>query len=700
MRRWPRPLPALGVALLCACSGGSGSASVDPPRAQGGAALAGPSGLWPAGTSPLLGEPPSTWWTTDAPEELTATGLEVVARPGAQAAVVDGSGTAWLHGPWHLLKVDPATGAAESWDIGDDAVFGSIRAVRASAGSGVWLILADRIRLFDGERMVRDVPVPAEFRGGPDGGVADLVEVGSELWVAGAAGVARWSGGRWSLVRPEQLTGAQALAADTAGYVWAAGELRSGARTTAAVVRFDGSRWAEPAAEGAPPVAREIAADPTGGVVVLHGTGVHRFDGNSWHVLPRAGMQLGIGASTTTSLAVTSEGVPWLLGDEGLAWAGPDGWHTVPMAGRPGPVGLVSADDDVLLSDGWGLYRVEAGGLVEVWSEAPKGPVASDVGIGQPGSWEEPPWAPGQWLPVTAGGLAVVSSDEVWALSEGYPYPLQWSGGAWREVPTSSVEWVAPVVAADGAVWLGTSTGLVRISDSRQTRLESVPIGAEGRPGSAGTVWVLPSRWSGWWYADGYTDGPPEYLVLQQVGSRGAMASVPLPVDEWSITSVVPGARGSLWLTSCASGVSDPCPTPPELFRWDAGWVPVAYPGSSIRLVGVAPDGALWARVEQAAGQDSGQEVGAVGEAHLARYDDGQWSSVLASGVPDAMGLAPGGVACGIESESLELVCVDASAASTRWPVGVPGDLGIGGDGSVWLAGQGLVARVPIVVPG
>ena len=62
--------------------------------------------------------------------------------------------------------------------------------------------------------------------------------------------------------------------------------------------------------------------------------------------------------------------------------------------------------------------------------------------------------------------------------------------------------------------------------------------------------------------------------------------------------------------------------------------------------------------------------------------------------------LAPRGSVCGIHEEGLSLVCVDPAGHVSRQPIGVSGGLSIGADGSVWLTHEGMLARLPMSVPG
>jgi hypothetical protein len=680
-RRGPLAVLAGAALVLAGAPGAFGAPASGPAADAPGQPPPTPGALWPGSPSLLLDGSAGPWWSEPAPVDLAPSGLRVIARPAAQALVVDGAGGAWLHGRGHLARVDPESGAAEVWDVGDDVSLGRVLGIRASPGSGVWLLLPDRVRLFDGRRFVRDLPVPPEYRGGPEGVIADLVEVGPEVWLATSAGVARWAAGTWGRVRADQLTGVGSLAVDAAGSVWATAVVGGSAQPRAA--RFDGSGWTVPSAGQAPGRAQDLAADPTGGVLAISGRDVHRFDGRAWRRLPGAGVGR---IAPRTGLAVTDDGVAWLLGDEGLARWGEDGWVRESQIGAPGLVSLAAAGRDVLVGDGSALVRLREGSVERVWSSAPMGPVASAGALDRPRS----PWSPGDLLPIAAEGLVPVSRDEVWGVIPGYPAPVRFSADGWRDVTLPPALWRAPVLASDGAVWFGTTRGLVRVAGAEPDALGSAPVGGGARPGPDGGIWVLPPRWSGWWYADGYPDGPPEYLGIRQVRSDSVVTALPLPVDALSLTEVVAGADGSLWVTSCSSGDVEPCPTPPGLFRWDGAWAPVPYPGVAVRAVGVDDDGALWATLGPERDEGSGPER------VLARHSGGGWVTVLDTGVPERMVLAAGGTACGMHSATLELVCVRASGDTRRTSIGLPGELRIAPDGSIWLADRGLLALLPV----
>jgi hypothetical protein len=127
----------------------------------------------------------------------------------------------------------------------------------------------------------------------------------------------------------------------------------------------------------------------------------------------------------------------------------------------------------------------------------------------------------------------------------------------------------------------------------------------------------------------------------------------------------------------------------PTLMLWDGTWSLVPYPGRSITGIAGDPLGGFWAWLTP----DTARELPV-----LAHYADGTWTEY--PHVPDLISAVPtpGGSICGIESQGLALLCVDASGRVTSTPVGVPAALSIGLDGSVWLTDpdrSGVVARLP-----
>ena len=181
---------------------------------------------WPGMMGVEIGDQPSSWWPVASARDLRPTGIEVIASSAVGGMVVDGVGAVWVDLPGGLVRLDPVTWSATVWDAGDDAAFAGKGFVRASSGSGVWLVGQDRAHLFDGVRIVRDIQVPSAVLGevwqgqerirDPEG-IRDLLEVGSELWIARETGVARCDGHTWSMVGEGQLNDVVAAGADVVG---------------------------------------------------------------------------------------------------------------------------------------------------------------------------------------------------------------------------------------------------------------------------------------------------------------------------------------------------------------------------------------------------------------------------------------------------------------------------------------------------
>ena len=125
--------------------------------------------------------------------------------------------------------------------------------------------------------------------------------------------------------------------------------------------------------------------------------------------------------------------------------------------------------------------------------------------------------------------------------------------------------------------------------------------------------------------------------------------------------------------------------------RWEDGqWSTVPYPGSGIVGVGAAGE-AFWASL--------GSDDDAVGPPVVARYTQGAWTTFPEAGRLESMVVVPDGSVCGLADVDPTLVCVDGAGRITRTPLGVRGEIRIAGDGSVWLAAPGLVARLALTVP-
>ena len=281
---------ALGAVLVAGCAGEPGGGTAEP---------------WPEGSS----------------TDLVPTGLALVGGTGEGDVAVDGAGMVWVDGPWQVARVDPATGVATIWDAADDLAFTSVRGLAPAQPAGVWLDSGDRVRLFDGERFLVDIAVPAQYADVEGDQVAsgEFLQVGDELWVSGGGGVARWADGSWSSVGLGTLSTAGPLAVDSDGAVWAGGVSTVDGEERNVVVRFDGTQWTTPGNADQAPAGGigDIAADPSGGVWVASTQdgpatdqhGIYRFDGTTWSKAGPGGY--------AGDMAVTTGGQLWALAGAG-----------------------------------------------------------------------------------------------------------------------------------------------------------------------------------------------------------------------------------------------------------------------------------------------------------------------------------------------------------------------------------------------
>ena len=644
---------ALGVVLVGGCAGGSGG---------------GPATQWPQGSS----------------ADLVPSGLTLAGGTQEGDVAVDGAGMVWVDGPWQVARVDPATGAATIWDAADDLAFTSVQRLAPAQPAGVWLDSGDRVRLFDGERFLVDIAVPAQYADVPDGEgpEGEVLQVGDELWASGTGGVGRWADGTWSSVGMEQLTTAGPLARDSDGAVWAGGVSAVDGQERNVVVRFDGTAWATPGNADLAPTGGigDIAADPSGGVWVsstqdgpsTEQHGVYRFDGTTWSKAGPGGY--------AGDMAVTTGGQLWALvgagngidpsGEVRVARLAADGtWESFGSEeGAPeGSEGfwpaLAVGGDAVIVSDFTGLVRSEGDRFVTLWQD-PTAVVQPAFGV-----------AHGE----TPDAVLAIDADEVWLpaapVSDGQAWPVastslsRYRDGAWVAVgPVTTGDMAnAPVRASDGAVWQATAKGLVRIEGDAST-VVAEDIGAYTRvslaAGDGGSVWAL-------------SDG--EVVSVRPDGSR---TSIGRPPDSRRLFEGTPLAAGPgvVWTVD-----SDPKLGLSRLLRWDGQWstVSVPEPYSWVTQLLVTSDGAVWGILDA---EDVGQA--------LARYADGRWT--IDGGAARGLAPTPVGEVCTIRDAGV--TCYDASGVAAGAPVSTypleVGALGIGSDGSAWVLGE-QVARLP-----
>jgi hypothetical protein len=649
------------LAVSAATHGGS-----SPTTATAGAAAT----AWPAPPDVLTDQLQPPWSQESTGSAMEPTGIELVNAPGVESMVVDGTGAVWLHSPWQLTRVDPSSGTARSWDVADDAVFATMGSIVPTDGDGVWLVEPDRVRLFDGRSFVRDLPVPAQYRGGEGRRINGLVEVGSEVWVSSAAGVARSAGGPWTMVGDDTIDGAAMLTVDTDGRMWSVSQvLRSDGELEQTVMRFDGARWTAIDGSASPTFAEELVADPTGGVYVRFGRDVRHFDGLSWRPMPQLSSAQRLGTAAARDMSVAPDGTVWLVGPEGVARGrGSEQWKLIAQVDEPSLVGVGILGDDVMVAESSGLLRLDGDQLSRVWS-------APDRGLGS-----------------AVSGLLVVSADEVWATAEGAIH--QYVDGRWHLrrqglgwLGGSRIGWGGDsglALASDGAVWAITGGALARFAGDEPVVIPRNLADGWLLAGPDAGVWAVEAIWPGWsrWYAGEDPDGSSVSLLR----ADGTQMSVRLPGPPWSLTSLAAGVDGSIWVTICEEGRADYC-TVPTLMRWDGQWASVPYPGAGLAGVSVAGDGAFWALITSGTAANE--------EPVVARYADGSWTRFTQVADRGSVSPLPSGGVCGADVVDSILFCIDPAGRASNRALPVPGHVHVGPDGSLWVEDSGVVARLP-----
>ena len=609
---------------------------------------------------------------------IEPTGLTLVGSSGwGSSAVVDGTGMVWIDGPMQLTRLDPRTGKATTWDAADDLTFATITEMAPSDGAGVWLVGGGRVRRFDGDGFVSDVTVPEEYLE-PSGRIGSLVEDGETLWVTVDDGedhvVARVEQGSWTRLPDGH---GDPIAVDSDGTLWAV-ERRAGGEPVG-LSRFDGTTWSRPDSSVTYPTGRisSIVADPGGGVWVLahlspdaaaslppsqDGRTLVRFDGSSWSQTPVRGA-IGEIPSWRGMLAVAPDGGVWVAGMSGVARYDPDGqWRTfgaadgLPAEPREELRSVVVAGDEVVVVSSVGAQRFDGTQFVPLWSDP----------------------ASVQRLP---GPLVAVSRDEVWARAGDGGW-WRHRNGAWEPVgpqedATEAMGFESGVVASDGAVWVPTPVGLVRVDgddwtvmSERDTSRQQLAAGPDG------SVWAIEGGSVVRLDADGsrtpldYQPGfSPERLAVGPDGTLWAAGGW-----HWS------AGRTERWSLARWDGTWQEVPSPPWMVQpYPEGW---SWTGPVSGLV-VAADGALW--------------VSGYGPGFVARYANGEWTNFEDDSEPVVEHLValPNGTVCAAP----DLTCFDATGriASTITET-LPGvffdDIGVAPDGAVWVHGE-QIARLP-----
>lgn len=221
--------------------------------------------------------------------------------------------------------------------------------------------------------------------------------------------------------------------------------------------------------------------------------------------------------------------------------------------------------------------------------------------------------------------------------------------------------------------------------------------------GYDGAVWMLPAaRLPDPEDGEREEEAGREGICLLTPDGRCAAAELPAPAGK--IMSLVGGTGGNVWATVCPAEPQEvaACPGGQHLMRWDAGWIPVPYPGADVTGLGAAPDGGFWGILAEKPGQ--------LDDGILAHYREGRWTTFPELADADDSidnhndyALTPTGSVCRIAGEGPMLVCVDTSLRISRTPVGWPGKVAVADDGALWVWDNdwdnNVLTRMPITVP-
>jgi ligand-binding sensor domain-containing protein len=369
------------------------------------------------------------------------------------------------------------------------------------------------------------------------------------------------------------------------------------------------------------------------------------FDGSSWsqNRVPEA---IGEIPSWRALLAVAPDGGVWVAGMRGVARYDSDGeWHTFTAAeGLPAtPDGelrnVVVAGDQVVVVTTVGAHRFDSTQFVPLWDDP-------------------------AFVERFTGPLVAVSSDEVWARAESGVWS-RYRDGEWEAVgpqnAARAMGYGSGVVASDGAVWLLTNVGLVRVDGDDWTVMsEDATSWQQPAAGADGSVWAIEE-----------SDDVATVVRFHADGTRTTIDDPPIAPERLAI-----GPDGALW----AAGGAD-------LARWNGTWQEVPPPPDWspywVSGLEVTPDGALW--------------VSGIAPDVFARYADGEWTAFEhdAWQLGQQLVALPDGTVC----ITPPLTCFDATGtiAGTIAET-LPGvyfdDIDIAPDGAVWVHGE-QIARLP-----
>jgi hypothetical protein len=506
----------------------------------------------------------------DAPADI---GLAVEAPDGSLWATTepccigtDGAVMHWDGSSWSSIDLGGLNGDATVGAIAVDAAgrpwIGWVRDADPDSppGSPVYLGWVSR---YDGSSWTTFDARDAAALGGGVFTIAQLPD--GDVWVASAAGLARFDGSSWTDAEGPWGTWGASVAAAPDGAIWVAAY--DGDEAIIRVARLSGQSWVSYGPSDGLPGPNESAYAvawvlPTkDGVFVGTGAGIYRLNGDRWErAWPKASSPMSLSTRFLRRLLAVSRDELWAAGDEGLWHFERGAWTSEPIDPR-NPEGVVRAL--TLAPDG------------TLWAAGSDG-----VGYRRDGRWTIADAGEASAITVGRDGTVWVGGGSECRVST-----LRFDGTAWvrRAVagcPPESFGLSSLAIDASGALWAGTA------------------------PGCA-------------WGMSGCTQGGLARLdgrsweAIHQLGGS--------EVTNARILGTTP--TGDVWVVSeSVTGTGEPNPI--RAARFDGtDWTVVELPDRDrfMSHIAAAPDGALWASVW-------GVPASTGGDRGPARYDGTAWT--------------------------------------------------------------------------
>lgn len=531
-------------------------------------------------------------------------------------------GTLWTATTAGIVRWNLADGTYSLQPAADGWASMPATDVAIAPDGSVWAATLAGVGHLQGERWI----TYTQADGLPSSAVqAIAVTPQGQVWSGTTEGASRFDGQAWTTF----LAGARVWDLDAApdGSVWFAADGMGVSR----YVPVDDAWRTYTKADGLPGLnVTAVAAGPAGDAwVYVPWEGVYRFDGARWE---RVQAQEGL----VCALVVEAGGTAWigtcgslhyswgrLIHGQGNGWVEVADWHEM---GAPsvqaialGPEGQIAVGTDrglcISRGEGWRtLLGGPARSQVTAAAVTPDGAAwfgfgdsASDAAGGGLSRFDGREWqhflgdANVQALAVGPDGtLWAGGGCGLWRLNGG-----EWQQAAGCEQLKGNVLDIA--VASDGTVWVATGLALARFEGESWTTVDrlvhSVSVAPAPPGGTGDTLWAV-----GW------------------EGTQGSDYVARLDGSDWiktlerSLGSLVVTPDGQVW------GVAGEG----ELARFDGkSWIFLPPPADlgSIRVLAVAPDGALWLS----------------GDHQIARLDGGTWSVYPSAEGVQAIAFGPDG---------------------------------------------------------